>query len=116
MEWAANDLITDADHVVADRFVFELEAVILHGSDDPIKCVLVNLSRDGFRVWISCLLKVGDPIWLAVTGWPRLMGKVAWSEATMAGFEFTVPVKTETLTTILQSAQGRDRLGDDIII
>jgi hypothetical protein len=113
---AANDLIADLERIRTDRYSFSQPAHLRASTGEPLKCIIVNLSREGCRITLEGELAAGDPVVVETAGWPKLAATILWCDGLAAGLKFSVPIRTSTLAMMLKTAEGLDRLGDDIYI
>jgi hypothetical protein len=105
-----------AGMIQADRWQLNQGAVVRFWSGVTADCLVINVSRFGFRVQVPKPLIANQTIWLELEGCEPLHSKVIWSEADFAGCQFVMPLGDAVYGDIILFSSGPDRLGDEIYI
>lgn len=93
------------------RLATELPAAMILKEGEPIEASLVNFSRHGFRLHVEGRYLAGETFRLEVAGWPRLIGRVIWTDSGRMGCLFDEPPSGKVFRAMCASATGYDRTG-----
>lgn len=74
--------------VFSDRRTARIAARLVVEEGHPLSVLLTNLSRGGCRLEPTPLLKASVSVRVEVDGWPRLQGRVVWSDGGRSGCIF----------------------------
>jgi hypothetical protein len=100
-----------AIHHLEPRHDIDLPALMILDERNPLEARLTNLSRHGFRLAVPGSFPAGLSFTLKVDTWPRLHGRVVWSDGGRTGCLFNEPPSSKIYTLMVQSAAGIDREG-----
>jgi hypothetical protein len=98
-----------AIHHAESRHEIDLPALMIVDERNPLPARLTNLSRHGFRLAIQGRFPAGMTFTLKVDTWPRLHGRVVWSDGGRTGCLFADAPSEKIYLTMIRSAGEIDR-------
>lgn len=91
------------------RHAIDLPVNVVIAEGEPLAARLINLSRHGFRLALPIVLPAKQPLRIEAPGWPRLAGRVVWSQGGRSGCLFEQPPEPKVFALMMRAVTGPDR-------
>lgn len=95
--------------IQANRYHARIPAHFIVDEAMPLPVLVTNLSRGGCRVEPTPPFGAGTAFRLEVAGWPRLAGRVVWSDQRRTGCIFDPRPAEGVWTMMLDRTSGEER-------